>query len=116
MSVFLDALGSVAVAATSLFAVSAMASAQPAPRISYGSQTAQDVTVVYYDLPAGTLLMFVNQLTGVKTPAVVVPLIGSGSVAVPFVTLPSGAGHYYVLAQWNGQVFSQTVPFYVNKS
>jgi len=87
-------------------AASGTASAQ---RITYASQNDVNVNIVYSGLPASTQVFLLNQVSGVKSPALVPLLSGSGSLAVP---IPSGPGHYYVLAGQGGEWVAQTVMFY----
>ena len=39
------------------------------PALNYVSQTPQSVSVTYSDMPAGANVVFVNQVSGAKTPA-----------------------------------------------
>ena len=38
-----------------------------AARLNYTGQTATDVSADYFDLPAGTTIVFLNQVSGIKT-------------------------------------------------
>ena len=91
--------------------IAACGTASAQQRVNYTSQTATNVNVAYFALPASTQLFFLNQVNGVKTAALVPLLSGSGSLAIP---IPSGPGQYYVLAQQGGIWVAQTVMFYTH--
>jgi hypothetical protein len=93
-------------------AASGTASAQ---RVNYGSQTSTDVTVNYFDMPAGTALSFVSWVSGAKFVPLMPAVSGTGSVALPFTPLPAGPGEYYVLAEAGGLWRGQTVVFVLFK-
>lgn len=78
--------------------------------LNYTGQTAQNVSVMYFDLPANTKILFVDQISGgvMASPATVVS--GSGSLVIPLTGLVPG--QYYLLAQQSGQWIAQTVMFY----
>ena len=84
------------------------------PTLDYVSQTPKSVSVTYTDMPAGVDAVFVNQVSGAKTPSQSGALSagGSGSVEIPNPGL--AAGQYYLAAQQSGQSIAQTVMFYVN--
>ena len=78
--------------------------------LNYTSQTDQDVTVDYADLPTDTQIVFVDGTSGVQYTSQGVLVTGTGSLVLPFAGLPSG--EYYVLAQQSGDWIAQTVNFY----
>lgn len=78
--------------------------------LNYTSQTSQDVTVEYADLPTDTQIVFVDGTSGVQYTSQGVLVTGTGSVVVSFTGLPSG--QYYLLAQQSGGWIAQTVNFY----
>ena len=84
------------------------------PALNYVSQTPQSVSVTYSDMPAGADVVFVNQVSGAKTPAPSSALGagGNGSAEIPIPGL--AAGQYYLQAQNSGQSIAQTVMFYIN--
>jgi hypothetical protein len=82
-----------------------------AQRINYTGQTDLNVSVAYFDVPAGTQVFLVNQVNGAKQPALVPLLSGSGSLEIP---IPSGPGQYYVLGQQAGVWVARTVMFYTH--
>jgi len=88
------------------------------PSLDYVSQTTQNVSVTYIDMPAKTGLVFVNTSTGAKTPSSSEALSngGSGWTQIPIeATLP--AAQYYLLAQGpESQHLAQTVAFSVSAS
>jgi hypothetical protein len=65
---------------------------------------------MYFDLPANTKIVFVDQTSGtiVTSPSSVVS--GSGSLVMPLTGLVPG--QYYLLAQQGSQWIAQTVVFY----
>jgi hypothetical protein len=79
------------------------------PTLNYVSQTPKSVSVTYSDLPAGADAVFVNQVSGAKTPSPGSALSagGSGSAEIPVPSL--AGGQYYLLAQNSGQSVAQTV-------
>src|SRR5215471_3286378 len=104
----LRSIGLAALAAVLQLAASGAANAA----LNYTGQTPQNVSVMYLDLPAGSKIVIVDQVSNgiVSSPGIVVS--GSGSVNVPLLGLIPG--QYYVLAQLsNGQWIAQTVVFYV---
>jgi nitrogen fixation protein FixH len=85
------------------------ASGQANAALNYTGQTAQHVSVMYFDLPANTKIVLVDEISG----AIVSqgPMAsGAGSLAISLAALPSG--QYYLLAQQSGQWIAQTVIFY----
>jgi hypothetical protein len=106
----LHAIGFAALAVVLSLAASGTASAQ---RINYGGQGPSDVSVFYFDLPAGTELLLVNQVNGAEIASGVGALSGTGLINVPFSPLPAGPGQYYVRARNAGAWVGQTVMFYV---
>jgi hypothetical protein len=85
----------------------------PMPSLDYVSQTPKSVSVTYSDMPAGTDVVFVNQVSGAKTPSPgALSAGGNGSAEIPVQGLV--AGQYYLLAQNSGQSVAQTVMFYIN--
>jgi hypothetical protein len=80
-----------------------------AQRLNYTDQTDVYVTVEYFDLPGSTQLFLLNEISGVKFAALVPLVSGDGTMSVP---IPSGPGHYYVLAQQAGDWVARTVRFY----
>ena len=83
------------------------------PALNYVSQTPKSVSVTYSDLPAGADAVFVNQVSGTKTPSPGSALSagGNGSAEIPVPDL--AAGQYYLLAQNSGQTVAQSVMFYI---
>ena len=106
----LRVIGLAALAVVLSLAASGTASAQ---RIKYGGQGSSDVSVFYFDLPPGTQLLLVNQVSGAEIASGVGALSGTGLINVPFTPLPTGPGQYYVRARNAGQWVGQTVMFYV---
>ena len=84
------------------------------PALDYVSNDSQSVSVTYSDMPAGTDAVFVNQVSGAKTPSPSDALSkgGSGSANIPISGL--ALGQYYLQAQDSGQSIAQTVMFYIN--
>ena len=81
--------------------------------LDYVSQTAQNVSVTYADMPAGVTLVFHNRTSGADTPAQNGALAaGSGSADIPIAQLP--AGQYRLRAQQGRQYLAETVAFYIN--
>lgn len=76
--------------------------------VNYVKQTADKVSVDYFDLELGTEMIFVAP-TGKIFPAAAV-LVGSGSITIPIDALPSG--DYYLQARNAGKFAAQTVMFY----
>jgi|KBSSwiStaDraftv2_1062776.scaffolds.fasta_scaffold4065829_1 hypothetical protein len=96
------------------FALSLAASGHAsAQRVNYASQTPSSVTVFYFSLPAGTQLIFLNEISSAETIAAIPPVSGTGSVTIPYSVLPPGPGQYYVLARQSGFWVAQTVMFYL---
>ncbi len=110
MRCHLRAVGLAVLAVVLSLAASGQASAQ---RVNYGSQTPSTVTVFYFNLPAGTRLIFLNQVNGAENMAAIAPVSGTGSVTIPYSVLPPGPGQYYVLARQSGAWVAQTVMFYL---
>ena len=110
MRSYLRAVSFATVAVVLSLAASGQASAQ---RVNYGSQTPSSVTVFYFDLPAGTRLIFLDQVSSVESVAAIPPVSGTGSVTIPYSVLPPGPGQYYVLARQSGLWVAQTVMFYL---
>ena len=83
------------------------------PALNYVSQTPNGVSVTYTDMPAGATIVFVNQVSGAKTPSPSGALSkgGSGSAQIPISGVSSG--QYYLQAQNSGQFVAQTVTFYI---
>jgi hypothetical protein len=84
-----------------------------AASVNYGSQTTASVTVFYFNLPAGTQLIFLNEVSGQEIAAAVPLVSGTGSVVLPFNVLFPGPGQYYVLARQAGAWTAQSVMFYL---
>jgi hypothetical protein len=84
------------------------------PALNYVSQTPQNVSVTYTDMPAAANLVFIDQISRAQTPAQSGALAvgGDGSAEIPIPDLAKG--QYYLLAQVSGNYVAQTVPFYVN--
>jgi hypothetical protein len=84
------------------------------PALNYVSQTPQNVSVTYTDMPAAANLAFIDQVSGAQTPAQSDALAagGDGSAEIPIPDL--GRGQYYLRAQVSGNFIAQTVTFYVN--
>lgn len=82
--------------------------------LNYVSNDSQSVSVTYTDMPADTDAVFVNQVSGQKTPSRSGALSkgGSGSARIPISGVSSG--QYYLQAQNSGQSIAQTVMFYIN--
>jgi hypothetical protein len=95
-----------------VLSLAAMGSAK-ADRINYGSQTAANVTVFYFDLPASTQLFLRNWVNGAEIAAAVPLVSGTGSIVVPFSVLPPGPGEYQVRARQAGAWVGETVMFYL---
>ena len=78
--------------------------------LNYTGQTAQNVGVTSFDLPANTKILFVEQISGtiMTSPGTVVS--GSGSLVIPLSGLVPG--QYYLMARQSGQWIAQTVMFY----
>jgi hypothetical protein len=78
--------------------------------LNYTGQTAQNVSVMYVDLPTNTKIAFVDEISGgiFVSPSPVVS--GSGSLVLSLAGLPPG--QYYVLARQSGVWIAQTVMFY----
>jgi hypothetical protein len=106
----LRAIGLAALAIVLSIVATGTASAQ---RVNYGSQTTANVTVFYFDLPAGTELILLNEVNGVENVAAIPPVSGTGSATVPFNVLPPGPGQYYVLARQAGAWVACSVMFYL---
>jgi len=68
------------------------------PALNYVSQTPQSVSVTYSDMPAGANVVFVNQVSGAKTPAPGSALGagGDGSAEIPLPGLAAGQGGAFV--------------------
>lgn len=79
--------------------------------LNYTGQTAQNVSVMYFDLPANTQIVFVDQISGVQIASQSPAVGGSGSLVISLATLPPG--QYYLLAHQSSQWIAQTVMFYV---
>jgi hypothetical protein len=88
-----------------------IASGSAEAALNYTGQTAQNVSVMYVNLPANTRIKFVDEISGATYPAGTVS--GSGSLVIPLATLPPYPGQYYLLAQEAGGWVGQTVMFYV---
>ena len=84
------------------------------PALNYVSQTPQNVSVTYTDMPAGTNAVFVNQVSGQQTPSQSGAMSkgGSGSADIPISGL--ALGEYYLQGQNSGQSIARTVMFYIN--
>jgi hypothetical protein len=78
--------------------------------LDYTGQTAQNVSVVYFGLPANTKIVFVDQVSGAIIQSQSSVASGSGSLVMPLTGLLPG--QYYLLAQQAGQWIAQTVVFY----
>ena len=77
-------------------------------QLNYVGQTDVSVSVSYSNLPAGTQLFYVNEVTGAKS-AAPVPLVGgSGTLALPM----PGPGPYSIMSSSDGNWVAQTVVFY----
>ena len=83
-----------------------------AQRLNYTGQTDVNVTVSYAELPAGTQLFYLNRTSGVKWAALVPLVSGSGSMSIP---MPSGPGHFSVLAWEGGEWVAETIMFYAKE-
>ena len=83
------------------------------PRLNYVSQTVNNISVTYADMPASAQIMFVNDTSGTQTQSQSDALSagGSGSADIAIPSLPGGK--YHLLAQSDGQSIAQTVPFYL---
>ena len=84
------------------------------PALNYVSHDSQNVSVTYSDMPAGTDVVWVNQVSGAKSPSQSGALRngGSGSAQIPISGVSSG--QYYLQAQNSGQSIAQTVMFYIS--
>jgi len=89
-----------------------IASGSAEAALNYTGQTAQNVSVMYVNLPANTKIMFVDEISGAFS-LPVATVSGSGTLVIPFATLPPYPGQYYLLAQEAGGWVGQTVMFYV---
>jgi len=85
-----------------------------AARLNYTGQTATDVSINYFDLPAGTTIVFLNYISGSKIATPTPLLTGSGSLTIPFSALPPVPGEYYVLALQGSSWVAPSVMFYVS--
>src|ERR1700736_2388181 len=86
------------------------ASEQANAALNYTGQTAQNVSVMYFDLPANTTIVFVDQTSGVIFSSPSNTVSGSGSLVIPLTGLVPG--QYYLLAHQSSQWIAQTVVFY----
>jgi hypothetical protein len=80
--------------------------------LNYVSQTKQDVSVNFAEMDAGTVVVFVNQVSGkpIASPAFAVD--GKGAIDIPIAAdLPTG--QYYLLARNANKYVAQTVMFYI---
>jgi hypothetical protein len=83
--------------------------------LQYLSKTKQNVKADYADMNAGTVMVFVNDVSGKPVSSPAFALSGTGTIDVPiWPTLPTG--QYYLLARAGGQNVARTVPFYVNNN
>jgi hypothetical protein len=89
-----------------------IASGSAEAALNYTGQTAQNVSVMYVNLPANTQIKFVDEISGAIYPASAT-VSGSGTLVISFATLPPYPGQYYLLAQEAGGWVGQTVMFYV---
>jgi hypothetical protein len=96
----------IGLAALLQFAASGIANAA----LNYIGQTAQNVSVMYFDLPANTKIVFLSYVSGVQIDPNIPLVSGSGSLVIPLTSLPPG--EFYVLAHQNSQWIAQTVMFY----
>jgi hypothetical protein len=103
-------LRKIGLAAAAAVAIQLGAIGSACATLNYTSQTDQDVTVEYADLPTDTQIVFVDGTSGVQYTAQGVLVTGTGSVTVSFTGLPSG--QYYLLAQQSDGWVAQTVNFY----
>ena len=79
--------------ALAILAIIALAgSTASAASVNYGSQTTASVTVFYFNLPANTQLIFLNEVSGQEIAAAVPLVSGTGSVVLPFNVLFPGPG------------------------
>ena len=77
--------------------------------LNYTGQTPQNVSVMYFDLPANTQIVFANEINGgMSLPSAVVS--GSGTLVVPLAGLPPG--QYFLQARQGSVWIAQTVMFY----
>jgi hypothetical protein len=84
------------------------------PDLNYVSQTPSSVAVTYTDMPAGARAVFVNKVSGAKTPAQGDALSKGGSGSAEISTSGVSRGEYYLQAQNSGQSVAQTVVFYIS--
>jgi hypothetical protein len=84
------------------------------PALNYVSQTPQNVSVTYTDMPAAANLAFIDQVSGaqIAVPSGALAAGGNGVAEIPIPDLEKG--QYYLLAQVSGNYVAQTVPFYIN--
>jgi len=89
---------------------------QPMPILNYVSQTAQNISVTYAGMSAGTGLVFVNQSTGARTPSSSKALSNGGAGAAQIPIEPSlPPAQYYLLAQSpQKQYLAQTIAFSIS--
>jgi len=87
----------------------------PAPRLNYVSQTKQNVTIQYANMPPKTRLIFVNNTSREQTYPNLSLVKGSGSAKVP-INPDMASGAYYITAQdtKTQQYVAQTVVFYID--
>ena len=92
-----------------VFLLAAVEPASAQQLLNYAGQSDASVDVSYSNLPAGTQLFYVNEVTGGKS-AAPVPLVGgTGTLAIP---MPPGPGPYSIMSSADGNWVAQTVVFY----
>jgi hypothetical protein len=89
--------------------LAAVESASAQQQLNYVGQSDVSVDVSYSNLPAGTQLSYVNEVTGAKGAAPVPLVSGSGTITLP---MPPGPGRYSIIAMEGGDWLAQTVVFY----
>lgn len=82
------------------------------PRLNYVTQSPENVSVAYAEMPSGAEILFVNKTSGEKirpsnSDALTKGGNGSADIAIP----DHHSGDYFLLAQNGGEYLAQTVAF-----
>ena len=81
------------------------------PIINFQSITGQQVATQFENLPEGSQVVFVNEITGKAMPSPVTAASGRGTLTLTF---SGGSGAYYLRAQDQaGAYLARSVVFYV---